>query len=45
MRIQKITFSCRDIRRMYLEAFPPKERMPFPLMVAIKMGFWTQGIG
>ena len=36
MRIQKITFSSRDIRRMYLEAFPPKERMPFPLMVAIK---------
>ena len=45
MRIQKITFSSRDIRKMNLEAFPPKERMPFPLMVAIKMGFWTQDIG
>ena len=45
MRIQKITFSSRDIRRMYLEAFSPKERMPLTLMVAIKMGFWTQGIG
>ena len=45
MRIQKITFSSRDIRRMYLEAFPPKERMPLTLMVAIKTGFWTQGIG
>ena len=40
MRIQKITFSSRDIRRMYLEAFPPKERMPLTLMVAIK---WVSG--
>ena len=45
MRIQKVFFPSRDIRRIYLEAFPPKERMPFPLMVAIKMGFWTQDIG
>ena len=45
MRIQKLFFPSRDIRRMYLEAFPPKERMPFPLLVAIKTGFWTQGIG
>ena len=36
MRIQKVSFSSRDIRRMYLEAFPPKERMPLTLMVAIK---------
>lgn len=28
---------------MYLEAFPPKERMPFPLMVAIKNGFMDTG--
>ena len=45
MRIQKVFFPSRDISRMYLEACPPKERMPFPLMVAIKMGFWTQDIG
>ena len=36
MRIQKVFFPSRDIRRMYLEAFLPKERMPFPLMMAIK---------
>ena len=45
MRIQKVFFPSRDIRRMYLEALPPKERMLLTLMVAIKTGFWTQGIG
>ena len=43
MRIQKVTFSSRDIRRMYLEAFPPKERMPFSIAGGYKNGFLDTG--
>ena len=35
MRTQKVSFSSRDVRQMYLDAFPPAERMPFPVMVAM----------
>ena len=35
MRIQKVSFSSRNVRKMYLDSFPPAERMPFPVMVAM----------
>ena len=35
MRTRKVSFSSRKVRKMYLDAFPPAERMPFPLMVAM----------
>lgn len=35
MRTRKVSFSSRNVRQMYLDAFPPAERMPFPLMVAM----------
>ncbi|WP_418751450.1 GNAT family N-acetyltransferase [Frisingicoccus sp.] len=31
-----------DVKRIYFEAFPPKERMPFPLMVAMSKLWNTQ---
>lgn len=35
MRTQKVSFSSQNVRQMYLDAFPPAERMPFPVMVAM----------
>ncbi|MDD6039408.1 MAG: GNAT family N-acetyltransferase [bacterium] len=35
MRVQKVRFFSRNVRQMYLDAFPPAERMPFPVMVAM----------
>ena len=35
MRTQKVRFFSRKVREMYLDAFPPAERMPFPLMVSM----------
>lgn len=35
LRAQKVRFFSRNVRQMYLNAFPPAERMPFPVMVAM----------
>ena len=35
MRTRKVSFSSRNVRQMYLDAFPPVERMPFPVRVAM----------
>ena len=35
LRAQKVSFFSRNVRQMYLEAFPSEERMPFPAMVAM----------
>ena len=35
MRTRKVSFSSRNVRQMYLNTFPPAERLPFPLMVAM----------
>ncbi len=35
LRIEKVRFHSKDVRRIYLDAFPPEERMPFPMMVAM----------
>ena len=34
-RTRKANFFSRNVRQMYLDAFPPAERMPFPMMVAM----------
>lgn len=47
MQIQtrKVTLNHADIKRIYFEAFPLKERMPFPLMVAMSKLWNTQFFG
>ena len=35
MRTRKVNFFSRNVRQMYLNAFPAEERMPFPAMVAM----------
>lgn len=42
IRLQKVKLSDTDIKRIYFEAFPKKERMPFPVMVAMSKLWNTQ---
>ncbi len=42
---QKVRFSSTDIKRIYLEAFPKSERMPFFLMAAMSKLWNTQFLG
>lgn len=42
LRTQQVKLSDTDIKRIYLEAFPKKERMPFPMMVAMSQLWNTQ---
>ena len=35
LSVQTVGFFSRNVRQMYLNAFPPAERMPFPVMVAM----------
>lgn len=35
IRAEKVRMNSRDVKRIYFEAFPKKERMPFPMMVAM----------
>lgn len=35
LRTEKVKLKSTDMKQIYFEAFPPKERMPFPLMVAM----------
>lgn len=42
IRTQKVKLSDTDIKRIYFEAFPKKERMPFPMMVAMSKLWNTQ---
>ena len=35
MQTRNVCLSSRNVRKMYLDAFPPAERMPFPMMVAM----------
>ena len=41
MRTRKVSFSSRNVRKMYLDAFSPAERMPFPVMVAMSILWHT----
>ncbi len=45
IRTQKVKLSDTDIKRIYFEAFPKKERMPFPMMVAMSKLWNTQFFG
>lgn len=45
IRTQKVKLSSTDIKRIYFEAFPKKERMPFPMMVAMSKLWNTQFFG
>ena len=42
IRTEKVRLKNTDIRRIYFDAFPKKERMPFPLMVAMSKLWNTQ---
>lgn len=42
IRMEKVRLSNTDIKHIYLEAFPKKERMPFPMMVAMSKLWNTQ---
>ena len=42
LRTQKVKLNSMDIKRIYFEAFPKKERMPFPMMVAMSKLWNTQ---
>lgn len=35
LEIQNAKMNSTAIKRIYLEAFPKRERMPFPMMVAM----------
>lgn len=45
IRTQKVKLGDTDIKRIYFEAFPKKERMPFPMMVAMSKLWNTQFFG
>lgn len=45
LRTQNVTLNNADIKRIYFEAFPKEERMPFPLMVAMSKLWNTQFFG
>ena len=45
LRAQKVKINNMDIKRIYFEAFPKRERMPFPLMVAMSKLCNTQFFG
>lgn len=42
IRAEKVKLNHADIKRIYFEAFPKKERMPFPMMVAMSKLWNTQ---
>ena len=35
MKIKKVKLGSAEVKRIYCDAFPKKERMPFPMMVAM----------
>lgn len=45
IRMEKVRLNSTDIKRIYFEAFPKRERMPFPLMVAMSKLWNTQFFG
>lgn len=45
IRTQKVKISSTDIKRIYFEAFPKRDRMPFPMMVAMSKLWNTQFFG
>ena len=45
IRVQKVNLKNSDIKRIYFEAFPKNERMPFFMMVAMSKLWNTQFLG
>ena len=45
LRTQRVKRNNIDIKRIYFEAFPKRERMPFPMMVAMSQLWNTQFFG
>ena len=45
LRTEKVRLSSKDVKRIYFEAFPKKERMPFPMMVAMSKLWNTSFLG
>ncbi len=51
LEMRKVKLNSPEIKRIYFEAFPPKERMPFPMMVGMSklwntefLGFYDEGL-
>lgn len=42
IRVEKVKLHSENVKRIYFEAFPKKERMPFPMMVAMSKLWNTQ---
>ena len=45
IRMEKVRLSSTDIKQIYFEAFPKKERMPFPMMMAMSKLWNTEFLG
>ena len=45
LRMQKVKIKSTEIKRIYFEAFPKRERMPFPMMVVMSKLWNTQFFG
>lgn len=45
LRIQKVKIRNTEIKRIYFEAFPKRERMPFLMMVVMSKLWNTQFFG
>lgn len=45
IRAENVKLSSAEIKHIYMKAFPPKERMPFPMMVAMSKLWNTQFLG
>ena len=42
LEMRKVRLDSTDVKRIYFDAFPKKERMPFPMMVAMSKLWHTQ---
>ena len=42
LKMRKVRLGSADVKRVYFDAFPKKERMPFPMMVAMSKLWHTQ---
>lgn len=45
IRAEKVKLNSEGVKRIYFEAFPKKERMPFPMMVAMSKLWNTKFLG
>lgn len=45
IKIKEVKLNSKDIKHIYFEAFPKKERMPFPMMVVMSKLRNTEFLG